>query len=514
MSKKILIMLVAVVTGAFMASVAMAVDYGDLGFNTRLLTSGKTAGTILNPEGKGDALLAAYYDVRVVNGKTQDTYFAIINKNMDNTTYSGVAATLRFREWDKSEEVFNIDIWMSNNDVWVGVLTRNPANGLTRITSPDNIIIAYQPTFFTVSKTTALSTGMDFFTDWVPGGTFNSVSPPSGFTSADLTNMGYFEIIGEERTYSKPSTTAAPILVSRFGGGNDCPNSLSAYVYIVRVDDGVSLGYNADAIANFSRNQGSLWDLLPDLSNCEDGLDQLEFELSKAEVYHGYSIEDNIFGKFSQIVTFPTKHFHFEKHTPIRLDYTICTTVNSNCIAVGAPFTGDTANFGEVVAPTIYDRDETSFKPEAGFWSPPSPTISLPFEVNVIGLYKGTPPSVPLLGNRNNVGWTTAGFQTGWMWIDLYHNVNGTGVHMAVSRSGPEFGHLGNRIYGYTGMPALSLALQEFSNANVGGAYGVIFPTLNEIDWLSRDAWCGELGLGWYDPSAGTCSWRNPFWEP
>ena len=33
MSKKILIMLVAVVTGAFMASVAMAIDYGDLGYN-------------------------------------------------------------------------------------------------------------------------------------------------------------------------------------------------------------------------------------------------------------------------------------------------------------------------------------------------------------------------------------------------------------------------------------------------------------------------------------------------
>jgi len=262
MSKKILIMLVAVVTGAFMASVAMAVDYGDLGFNTRLATSGKTAGTILNPEGKGDALIAAYYDVRVVNGKTQDTYFAIINEDyVLHRNNTGVAATLRFREWDKSEEVFNIDIWMSNNDVWVGVLTRNPANGLTRITSPDNIIIAYQPTFFTVSKTTALSTGMDFSTDWVPGGSKNSVSPPSGFTSADLTNMGYFEIIGEERTDTEPSTTTAPILVRRLtDSAADCLNSLSAYVYIVRVDDGVSLGYNADAIANFSRNQGSLWD--------------------------------------------------------------------------------------------------------------------------------------------------------------------------------------------------------------------------------------------------------------
>jgi len=491
MSKKILIMLVAVVTGAFMASVAMAVDYGDLGFNTRLATSGKTAGTILNPEGKGDALLAAYYDVRVVNGKAQDTYFAIINENMDGITHNGVAAKLRFREWDKSEEVFDIDIWMSDNDVWVGVLTRDPANGLTRITSPDYVITndSVPPGTFTVSKTTVVSTGFDFFTDFVPGGTFNSVSPPSGFTSADLTNMGYFEVIGEERTYTTPSTTTAPILVSRFGGGNDCLNSLSAYVYVVRVADGVSLGYNAAAIANFSKTQGTLYvgpgNPAPSLNNCEDGLDQLEFELSKARVYHGYSIEDNIFGKFSQIVTFPTKHFHFEKHTPKRLDYTICATVGGNgCITIGAPFTGAYANYGEEVAPTIYDRDENPYKPESGFWSPrTTPTISLPFEVNVIGLYKGTPPSVPLLGNRDNVAFTTGGFQTGWMWIDLSKNTSGTGFHIALSRSDPLFGHLGNKFSGYNGMPALSLALQEFSNANVGGAYGVIFPAFYRLDW-------------------------------
>jgi len=496
MSKKILIMLVAVVTGAFMASVAMAVDYGDLGFNTRLATSGKTAGTILNPEGKGDALLAAYYDVRVVNGKTQDTYFAIINENMDAIPHNGVAAKLRFREWDKSEEVFDIDIWMSDNDVWVGVLTRNPANGLTRITSPDYVITndSVPAGTFTVSKTTVVSTGFDFFTDFVPGGTLNSVLPPSGFTSADLTNMGYFEIIGEERTYTKPSTTTAPILVTRFGAGElDCLNSLSAYVYIVRVDDGVSLGYNADAIANFNRQ--SIVSLYsgpgapsPSLNNCEDGLDQLEFEISKARVYHGYSIEDNINAKFSHIITFPTKHFHFEKHTPKRLDYTICATVGGNgCITIGAPFTGATANTGEEVAPKIYDRDENPFTPESGFWSPrTTPTISLPFEVNVIGLYKGSPPSVPLQGNRNNVAFSTGtpGFQTGWMWIDLFHNTLGAGVHFAATRSDPFFGHLGNRFTGYTGMPALSLVLQEFSNANVGGAYGVIFPSFYRLDWL------------------------------
>jgi hypothetical protein len=491
MSKKILIMLVAVVIGVFMASVAGAHTYSYLGYVTRLANSGKTAGTILNPEGKGDALIAAYYDVRVLGGKTQDTYFAIINENIEGLDHNGVAAKLRFREWDKSEEVFDIDIWLSDNDVWVGVLTRNPANGLTRIWSPDYIIVGDTGAAFTVSKTTEVSigSGKDFFTDWVPGGAFNAVSPPTGISSADLTNMGYFEIIGEERTYTKPSTTTAPILVTRFGSGEDCLNSLSAYVYIVRVDDGVSLGYNAAAIANFSKNQGSLYSgpgaVSPDLTNCEDGLDQLEFELSKEVVYHGYSVEPDIHAKFSQIVTFPTKHFHFEKHIPRRLDYTLCLDpAGTWCVTIGDPFSGTTANTGEEVVPTIYDRNENPFKPETGFWSPRStPTISLPWEVNVVGLYSGTVPTVPVIGERNNVAWTTGGFLSGWMWIDLHYDSTGMHIHGADSLSDPYFGHLGNAFDEYHGLPALSLALQEFSNANVGGAYGVIFPAFYRVDW-------------------------------
>ena len=487
MSKKILIMFLAIVAGAFMASVAMAENYGDLA-NNHLSDEGfQFAGTILNPEGKGDVLIAPYYDVRAINGKAQDTYFAIINENMEGDTHRGVAAKLRFREWDKSEEVFDIDIWLSDNDVWVGVLTRNPNNGLTTIISPDYVIIDSSTTTFTVSKTTTVSTGFDFFTDFAPGGAFNEISPPSGFTSADLTNMGYFEIIGEERTFTKPSTTTAPILVTRFTEGWDCPNSLSAYVYIVRVVDGVSLGYNATAIANFSRQEVSKLfvgpgDVRPDLAeDAEDGLDQLEFELSKAQVYQGYSIEDSIAAQFSMIVTFPTKHFHFNKTSPVRLDYDLLIP------PFGAPFTGETANFGEVITPTIFDRNENPFKPESGFWSPrTTPTISLPFEVNVIGLYKGTPPSVPLIGNRNNVAFSTGGFQSGWMWIDLFVEANTTLAHFAVPIDKPVWGHFGLDFTRYNGMPAIGLALQEFSNTSVGGAYGTIFPAFYQVDWIEE----------------------------
>ena len=503
MSRKLLIIL-AFALGIFMASGAMAVDYGDLSFNH--LIGGNTAGTILNPEGKGDALICPYFDVRVVNGQTQDTYFAIINENMDATPNQGVAAKLRFREWDKSEEVFDIDIWLSDNDVWVGALTRNAANGLTRITSPDYVIIDNSGTTFTISKTSQVSTGFDFFTDYVPGGAFNpSVLPPSGFTSADLTNMGYFEIIGEERTYTVPDPATLitpPIKVTRFAAFDpalDCPNSLSAYVYIIRVANGVSLGYNCDAIANFNRQFiTSLFSgpgaVAPDLKDCEDGLDQLEFELSKAKVYQGYDISDAIAGQFSLVVTFPTKHFHFHKPSAapfVRLDYTLCTAAGAvsafeNCVSAGPPFTGTTANTGEVVDVTIYDRDETPCAPELGFWSPrTTPTISLPWEVNVISLYPSSAPTVPVLGVRDNVDFTACGFQNGWFWIDLYDSGAGSGAHLA-SRAAGFFGHLGLDFTRYYGLPTSSVALQEFSNGAIAGYYGDAFPAFYQLNWLEN----------------------------
>ena len=211
MSKKILIMLVAIVTGAFFAPVAMALNFGDLA--NYFLGGTNTAGTVLNPEGKGDVLICPYYDVRPISGVDQENYFAIINENMSVATDGGVAAKLRFREWDKSEEVFDIDIWLSENDVWVGILTRNTATGLTHIFSPDYVITAPvgpSSTSFTVSRTTGLgTTGLDFNSANVPGGSNNTKTPPAGFSSAwtpaDMTNLGYFEIIGEERTESEPN---------------------------------------------------------------------------------------------------------------------------------------------------------------------------------------------------------------------------------------------------------------------------------------------------------------------
>ena len=45
--------------------------------------SGNTSGTILNPEGRGDLLIFPYYDVREINGKSQDFHILVINNESD-----------------------------------------------------------------------------------------------------------------------------------------------------------------------------------------------------------------------------------------------------------------------------------------------------------------------------------------------------------------------------------------------------------------------------------------------
>ena len=101
---------------------------------------------------------------------------------LQTNCYDGVAAKLRFREWDKSEEVFDVDIWLSRGDVWVGVVTHNLAIPLpygARITSPDYVIINNDANTFTLD--TPLKNGYDFPTDaYIPGPTNPPYTRPLG----------------------------------------------------------------------------------------------------------------------------------------------------------------------------------------------------------------------------------------------------------------------------------------------------------------------------------------------
>ena len=515
MSKRLLVVCLAVVAVLGIATSAMAGDLPaeSLGILLGLgaANSGHTAGTILNPEGKGDVLIFPYYDVREINGKTQDFYFLIINQENEtcdkvvftNECHAGMAAKLRFREWDKSEEVFDVDIWMSKGDVWVGVLTHNLAIPLpygTRITSNDMVIIDYTGGAylgtpgggqFTVAA--ALAGGFDF--------------PTSAFIPPGSSNlMGYIEVIGEENTFDK-TTTPTSGKVQRWGspstwttGSFDALNQLSGYAYILRVLDGQSLAYNATAIANFNiQTYTTLFfgpgNQFPTLGQAEDTLDELEFQISKERVTAGFSIEDAIAGQFSLILTFPTKWFHF---CP-RPNYSAKGVLFGGVYACTStyplvpPWTALHANASEKILVTVFDRNENRLAPPKTFISPTpqGAPVGLPFEVNVISLYKGTPPVVPAANIRDNVAFSTTNAGTtidaGYVQIEFLPDQSATGNPVSsINPKITKYLNFGYFYSGYQGLPVLGLSLQEFSNFAAGGWYGDIRPVFYDVEWVGR----------------------------
>jgi len=455
--------------GLFVASSAIAADLGDVAFNNlNAAVTGHTSGVIVNPEGKGDALIFGYYDVRPIGGKEQETYFCIINEETGNIT-GGVAAKIRFREWDKSEEVFDAEIWLSIADAWCAFISRNTTSGNAKITSSDYVITEGTTTSATFTLSTPLSGGFDFF--W-----------PSGYPSASSNLMGYFEVIGSERTYPKSYGTS-PIKVTRYtlAADLDVPNTLMGYAYLVRVADGVAMGYNATAFANFSRNQGSLFTgtgtTSPNLMNCEDTLDQIEFNLSKEDLFAGYDVEDFIAGKFSLVMTFPTKHHHFRG----RPYYSIKTLAAADPLPYGAPWTVEHMNKPQTINIYIYDRLEN--KIPGNWWSPPGASAGLPYEVSILGLFKGSAPTVPASGQRDNVAASTGGYETGYLWINFPNGPTAIAGY-ALPHAILTFGWFGISFTQYYGLPVISLAIQEFANGAAGGYYGEILPAFFEVEWL------------------------------
>lgn len=493
MSKKLF--LISLVMVLCIASQGFALDMGQVANGA----TNRDAGLILNPEGKGDLLVFPYYDVRPVNGKAQETLFLIINETTNlgtsQTGDQGIVAKLRFREWDKSEEVLDMDIWLSDADVWVGVVRINPLTGLGNLWSPDHVVVDFTSTYFIVQKI-LLGSGFDFITQNIVAKTRTAAPayPPAGWTAAQMTHVGYFEVIGEERTATR-ITSGTLDRVARLEGYPECPNVLMGQAYLVRVTDGVAMAYNASAFANFETRFGifvSPGALKPDLSDAQDGLDQLEFTMSKEDIFAAYEIDPALDARASVIITFPTKYFRYvNSGTRPR----IATSDNA--------FRAPLANAGEVIYVSIWDRDENRITPEKSWWSPPPtiPPLSLPFEVNILGVYPGTSPSVTASPtSRDNVAIPAGVFKNGWIWIYLY---DPTGVRKDAwpvnGRYFDFFGHaFGDRDattaaagIGYVGLPALGLQLQEFSNFAAGGYYGEINDIWYEVEWVNYNGYQG-----------------------
>ena len=127
-----------------------------------------------------------------------------------------------------------------------------------------------------------------YFTNSLLGGaSFSTKNIRRGLGESAL--YGFVEVIGEEKTGPDDLGGYTGRLAA---SEQDCPNTLRGSLSITRVEDGTTMAYDAVAIGNFSRGQGSLFrspgSPYPRLDTCEDTLDQLEFQLSKWEVFRAF----------------------------------------------------------------------------------------------------------------------------------------------------------------------------------------------------------------------------------
>ena len=333
---------------------ARAEDINESAYQNRFLLK---AGTVLNDEqrgqwrGVGDCLIFPYYDARQLDGKKQTTLIKI--KNIGEY---GIVAKLRVREWSRGKEVFSKDIWipsssLSDDVAWQGTIESNADGTNVVISSFDYVISRNDTNSFYLSG--SLSSGSPFST--------KNIRKING----ESTLYGSIEVIGEEKTSPEKNSGRVTRLAK---AERDCPNTLLGKVLINRLEEGVSMTYDAVAIGNFSRGQGSLFvspgNSFPRLDTCEDSLDQLEFQLSKWEIYGPYALDPSNQGKTSLIITYPTKFFHYQNGSRIN--------------QVNNPFEGLTETQGELVETALSEQGQEFV----------DSSIKLPYSVNVIGLYK------------------------------------------------------------------------------------------------------------------------------
>ena len=414
-----------------LTSIVRGEDINDLAYENRYVLK---AGTILNVEGNGDCLIFPYYDVRKVDGKKQVTEISV-----ENFGEYGIAAKLRLREGARGKEVFSTDIWIPSCGTWNGRIEMDENGTYVILTSFDNVIRRNDVNNFYLS--TPLSGGVLFPTRSIRRNLGESIF------------YGYVEVIGEEKT--SPDNSGGSI--SRLAKTErDCPNQLKGKAFIERVEDNVTMSYDAVAIGNFSRGQGSLFrsigSLYPRLDNCEDSLDQLEFELSKWEVYGPYSLAPASQEKTSLIITYPTKFFHYRHGSRIN--------------QVNNPFEALVETQGEKIETALSEQGQKF----VDSW------ITLPYSVNVIGFYRDY-TSKPL--GIDNIPMQTFSSDLG----EAALTANSLAQRILI----PDYEYYQEgRFTMYRGLPGVGLVLQERQDS--GQSSASLTPVEYSTNWIASGA--------------------------
>jgi len=453
MIKKGLLTLMLVAFGIFAAGIAQAALVDGLASS-----SGPAAVTNLyvNPGGLGDALIYGYYNVKGGNLN----FLRVVNTSSN----MGVGAKIRFREGKNSNEVLDFFICLSARDQWSAWIY-DGGTGLPAVLAYwDNDTPTYpdpQRDDDPTNNLTATTFATELFHD--------SSSGAASSVTKDDTKEGYFEIIANMAWDDTPGNTKkvktpkyCKYMVINAGyddsgnpigitpkdeeGKDNVPNSLMGNLYIFDIAAGAgTYAYNATALANFANApfRGSIRSYSPPLlENATEGLDAVNFVLTKAVEYATYDLQFN--GATTIINTFPTKRLSIESlhntgNGPFRDDADINKGLD------GKP-DGTILNRCETINIKIWDDAENS--PTTSDDVSPRPTEEQFQKCNEVSLVKIGSGNPVLTTGLLDITVPNAGFDLGWISEDF----------QAAGRS--------TTINGVTtnGLPVISYELQDLAD--------------------------------------------------
>ncbi len=467
----------------------------------------------INPNGSGQVLYGAYYDVRPFDGDAQHVNIQIRNGNTNesdlppctpldfeqgndgSTCYNplgGVLAKIRFRDFRRSKELLDFNIALSCGEVWAG-----------RVAVKDG-----RPAIFSVFPVVTLVTEDEIETDDVVGNgqVFSILNAP-----LEDIGRGYFEVIGMESLPCEPAEGQV-FLTGNTWERLDCEarsidctptNALSAEVFVVRPAAGVSHEYNTTAISRFvygpfadNAGGGSITPIDPtgtddptvadcvnigtssqSVFNSAQCLSQVNLGLARSRLLAQYDIESVTAGTTDLVVTLPTKGLVCgnDVEGPAAPPFQCQTRVGLTVA-------------GEEIGCRVWDRLEHDVQPDQPIFSPATDEdCLLPFELTILGIAQTADAVTPRADAALLTGSLPAP-ESGWVELDLASNSDGTVSHGEVVEDGlggAELNVQGVGVYGYEGLPAVALVLQEFQNGNVGGTYGDTVAALGESRTLT-----------------------------
>jgi hypothetical protein len=358
---------------------------------------------VRNPDNTGQVLIYPYYTVQTAGGNAFNTYVSVTN-----TTTRAKVLKVRFREGKTSAEVLDFNLYLSPNDMWVGVLEAigTGTGDAARLKWAGDLSCTDPP----------IPTAGEPFKN------FAYLASPDSLpgTTLDRTREGYIEMF--EMANLTGSAAANVTHPQTVGARPACPNSVMSYitntvpsdltitnreapsgglygnVTLINVGNGADFGYVADALDQYAaseyyqtvNSQGPLLGgtqvnntgsalassltLINGTAFSEDfaaagvvgatsvsaGARAVASVFMHSAVLNDYVIHPDVGANTDWVVTFPIKREFVTAGTAF------------------APFTGLMTTNGacEPALFNVFDRDEQSLPPGQGGFSPTQGTAA------------------------------------------------------------------------------------------------------------------------------------------